>query len=134
MTLRSLRIFTKNFLQKLQYFLVIDDTYAWDNPSLFKKNLSEKDEKLILTIDDMIRYGKLQYDVNREAAKISALSSEKVDIYEYLTDEEVLPCNPRQIIEQAKFTYPPLGTTFEKQTKTIEEQREKQIKNIEDQG
>ena len=82
----------------------------------------------------MIRYGKLQYDVNREAAKISALSSEKIDIYEYLTDEEVLPCNPRQIIEQAQFTYSPLGNTFEKQAKTIEEQKEKQIKTIEDQG
>ena len=81
LTLKSLRIFTKNFLQKSQYFLVIDDTYAWDNPSRFKKNLSEKVEKLILTIDDTIRYGKLQYDVNREAAKISALSSEKIDIY-----------------------------------------------------
>ena len=62
-----------------------------------------------MTIDDKIRDEKLQYDINREAAKISALSSGKIDKYEYLTGEEVLPFNQRQIIEQAKFTYSPLG-------------------------
>ena len=40
--------------------------------------------------------------------------------------------NQQQIIEQAKFTYSPLGTAFEKQTKTIEDQGEKQIKAIHD--
>ena len=60
---------------------------------------------------------KLQYDINREASKISALSSGKIDKYEYLTDEEILPSNQQQIIEQAKFTYSPLGKAFEKQTK-----------------
>ena len=38
-----------------------------------------------------IRYEKLQYDMNREAAKISALSSGKIDKHEYLTGEEILP-------------------------------------------
>ena len=44
------------------------------------------------------------------------------DKYEYLIDEEILPCNQSRIIEQAKFTYFPLGKTFEKQIKTTEEQ------------
>ena len=58
---------------------------------------------------------KLQYDINGEAAKISALSSDKIDKYEYLTGEEILPSNQQQIIEPAKFTYSPLEKAFEKQ-------------------
>ena len=85
-----------------------------------------------MTIDDQIKSEKLQYDINRESAKISALSSSKFDKYEYLTGEEILPSNKQKIIEQAKFTYSPLGKTFEKQTKTIEDQGEKQIKAIQD--
>ena len=57
-----------------------------------------------MTIDDKIRDEKLQYDINREAAKISALSSRKIDKYEYLTGEEILPSDQSRIIEQAKFT------------------------------
>ena len=53
-----------------------------------------------MTLEDQIRDEKLQYDIYREAAKISALSSGKTDKYEYLTGEEVLPSN-QQIIEQA---------------------------------
>ena len=87
-----------------------------------------------MTIEDQIKDEKLQYGINREAAKISALSSGKIDKYEYLTGDEILPSNQRQIIEQAKFTYSPLGKAFEKQTKTIENQEEKQTKTIEDQG
>ena len=83
-----------------------------------------------MTIDDQIKYEKLQYDVNREAAKISALSSGEFNKYEYLTGEEILPSNKQQIIEQAKFTYSPLGKAFEKQTKSIKDQGEKQIKAI----
>ena len=75
-----------------------------------------------MTIDDKIRDEKLQYDINREAAKISALSSGKIDKYEFLTVEEILPPDQRRMIEQAKFTYSPLGKAFVKQTKTIEEQ------------
>ena len=81
-----------------------------------------------------MRDKKLQYDINREAAKTSALSSGKIDQYEYLTGEEIFPSNQRQIIEQAKFSHSPLGKDFEKQTKTIEHQGEKQIKAIEDHG
>ena len=83
-----------------------------------------------MTINDQIRDEKLQYDINREAAKISALSSGKIHKYEYLTGEEILPSNQQQIIEQAKFTYSPLGKAFEKQIKTIEDQGGKQVKAL----
>ena len=79
-----------------------------------------------------IRDEKLQYDINREAAKISALSSGKIHKYEYLTGEDILPSNQQQIIEQAKFTYSPLGKAFEKQIKTTEDQGEKQVNALED--
>ena len=62
-----------------------------------------------MTIEDQIRDAKLQYDFNREAAKISSLSSGKIDKYEYLTGEEILLSKQQQVIEQAKFTYSPLG-------------------------
>ena len=80
-----------------------------------------------MTINDQIRDEKLQYDINREAAKISALSSGKIHKYEYLTGEDILPSNQHQIIEQARFTYSPLGNSFEKQIKTIEDQGQKQV-------
>ena len=79
-----------------------------------------------MIVEDQIRDEKLQYDINREAAKISALSSGKIDKYEYFTGEEILPSNQQQRIEQGKFNYSPLGKAFEKQTKTIEDQGEKQ--------
>ena len=85
-----------------------------------------------MTIEDQIKDEKLQYDINREAAKISALSSGKLDKYEYLTGEEILPSNQQQIIQQAKFNYSPLGKALEKQRKTIEYQGEKQVKAIQD--
>ena len=87
-----------------------------------------------MTIDDKIKDENLQYDINREAAKISALTSGKNDKYEYSTSEEILPSNQRQIIEQAKFTYYPLGKAFKKQIKTIENQGAKQIKALEEHG
>ena len=69
-----------------------------------------------MAIDDKIRDEKLQHDVNREAAKISRLSSRKIDKYECLTGEEIFPSNQIQIIEQAKFAYSALVKAFEKQT------------------
>ena len=69
-----------------------------------------------MTIDDMIGDEKLHYDINREAAKISGLSSGKIDKYEYLTGEEILASNQRQIIKQDKLAYYPLQKPFEKQT------------------
>ena len=84
-----------------------------------------------MTIEDQIKDEKLQYDINREAAKISALSSAKLDKYEYLSCEEILPSNQQHIIQQAKFNYSPLGKTLEKQVKTIKDQGEKQIVALE---
>ena len=84
-----------------------------------------------MAINDQVRDEKLQYDINWEAAKISALSSGKIHKYEYLTGEDILPSNQQQIIEQTKFTYSPLGKAFEKQIKTIEDQGQKQIGALE---
>ena len=84
-----------------------------------------------MTINDQIRNEQLQYDINREAAKISALSSGKSHKCEYLTGEDILPSNQQQIIEQAKFTYSSLGKAFEKQTKANEDQGKKQVDALE---
>ena len=75
--------------------------------------------KLITAIDDKINDEKLWYDINREAAKISTLSTVKVDKYEYLTDEKILPSDQTRVTEQAKFTYSPLRKAFEKQINKI---------------
>ena len=83
-----------------------------------------------MTINDQIRDEKLQYDINRKAAKITALSSGKIHKYEYLSGKDILPSNQQQIIEQAKFTYSPSGKAFEKQIKTIEDQGETQVKTL----
>ena len=61
----------------------------------------------IMTINDQVRDQKLGYDVNRKEAKISALSSDNFHRYKYLTDKEILRSNKQQIIDQARFTYPP---------------------------
>ena len=127
--MNKLRINFKTFMNlytkctaKPYSFLVIDVTLASDNPLRF------------MTIDDKIRDEKLEYDIQREAAKISALSFGKLDKYEYLTGEEILSSDQRRVVEQAKFTYSPLGKALEKQTRTIAGQHKKQIKAIEDHG
>ena len=83
-----------------------------------------------MTLDDKIIYENLQHDINRKTGKIPALLSWKIDKYKYLTGEEILPSNQREIIEQTKFLYSLLRKAFEKRTKTIEDQGEKQIKAI----
>ena len=83
-----------------------------------------------MTINDQIRDEKLQHDINREGAKISALSSDKIQKYKHLTVEDILPSNQQQIIEQTKFTYSPLAKTFDKQLKTIEYQGQKQVEAL----
>ena len=85
-----------------------------------------------MIINNQIRDERLQYDINKEGAKISALSSGKIEKYEYLTGNEILPSNQQQIIEQAKFTYSPFRRAFEKQIKTIEDQGEKQVEALKD--
>ena len=84
-----------------------------------------------MTINDQIRDENLQYDINGEAAKISALSSGKIYKYEYLTGADILPSNQQQIIGQARLTYSPLGKAFEKQIKTIEDKGQKQTDVLE---
>ena len=83
-----------------------------------------------MTINDQIRDEKLQFDINREAAKIPALSSGKIDKYEYLAGEEILPPNQQQIFEQAKFTYSLLEKAFENKIRTIEDRVKKQVKAL----
>ena len=80
-----------------------------------------------MTINDQIKDEKLQYNINREAAKISALSSGKLHKHEYLTGEDILPSSQQQTIEQTKFTYSPLGKAFDRQIKAIEDQGKKQV-------
>ena len=80
----------------------------------------------------MIRLGMKNYNmILIKAAKISALPSGKIHKYEYLTGEDILPFNQQQIIEQARFTYSPLGKAFQKQIKTIEDQGQKKVDALE---
>ena len=83
-----------------------------------------------MTINDQIRDERIQYDINREAVKISALSSGKIRKYEYLTGEDILPFNQQQITEQAKFTYYPFGKAFEKQIEIIEGQKQVDVLKV----
>ena len=81
-----------------------------------------------MTIKDEIKDQKLQYNINRQATKISAILSGKIDKYEFLTGEEILPPDQRGVIEQARFAYSSLGKAFGKQTKTIGEQGKNRLK------
>ena len=87
-----------------------------------------------MTIDDQIKDKKLQCDIKREAAKISALSSGKIGKYEYLTGEEILPSNQKQIIDQVNLIIHLLERLLK--TKQIklnikEKNKSKQLKNME---
>ena len=81
---------------------------------------------------DTIRDEKLQYDVNSEAVKTSAILSGKTDKYEYFTGEEILPPDQRRVIEQGNFTFSQLWKALERQIRTIEDQGRKKIKAVED--
>ena len=116
MTLKTLWIFTKNSIAKQYSYLVIDAILASDNPLSFRTNLSKRILKLIMTIDDKLRDKKMEYDINRKAGKISALSSGKIDKYEYITVEEIFS----------------IGKSFWKTNKNVEEQGENQMKTIKD--
>ena len=67
--------------------MFIYTTLTSDNPTWF---LLETIQKLIMTTDDKIRDEKLQCNINRQTAKISALQSGQIDKYEYLTHEEII--------------------------------------------
>ena len=62
-----------------------------------------------------MQHKKIKYNIEKEAAKISSLSSYKIDIFEYLTGLEILTSDQRRSTEQAKFLYSPLEKPFEKQ-------------------
>ena len=94
--------------------MVNDTTLPLYNPLRFRKIFLKYVYNIIITINNQIRDKKLQYDINREAAKISVLSSGKINKYEYFTSEEILPSNQKQIIEQAKFAYSSLDKDFGK--------------------
>ena len=100
-------------------FLVNDTTLPSDDPLRFRKNLLKW---YTVNHDDQVRDEKLKDNIKREAAKKSALSSRKIDKYEYLTSDEILPSNQKQMIGKAKFTYSLLGQAFENQIKTTEDQ------------
>ena len=93
-------------------FLTIDTTLPADNSLRFRENLLKSLIKMTLTdepkiFDKKIKGNKAQYDLDRVAAKISALSSKEVDKYEYLTGED-LGYKP-SVVEKAKLEYSPLG-------------------------
>ena len=123
----------KKYTAEPYSFLVNDTALLSDNLLRFRKSLFGIIYNKTITTEDQIRNEKLKYDINIEAAKTSALSSGKIDKYEYLTGEEILASNQQQIIEQAKFTYSPLVKAFNKKTKTIEDQA-KTIKDKKEQS
>ena len=84
-----------------------------------------------MIINDQIKDEKIQYDINRETFKISALSSGNIHEYEYLTSEDILRSNQQQVTQQVRFTYSLLGKAFKKQIKTIEDQSQKQVEVLE---
>lgn len=74
-------------------------------------------QKVIMTTDEIIRDEKVQYYINREAVNIYTLLSGTIDEYKYFAGKEIWPPQQSRIIEQARFTYPPLGKTFNKKNK-----------------
>ena len=105
-----------NFFKKCtanHIFLLIDSAVASDNPLSFRQSLLERMWKPIITIDDKIRNEKLQYNINRDTAKISAIPSGKINKYQYLTGEETWPSSRSQITKKAKFTYSSLRKALE---------------------
>ena len=94
------------------------------------ERILKRTEKLIMTIDDKIRGEKLQYNINREPAKILSGNFKR----EYLKSEERLSPGQKRVAEQAKFTYSLFGKAFEKQIKIIEDQGRKEIDAITNQN
>ena len=78
-----------------------------------------------MAIDGSIKNGQLKYDILREAEKITALLSSKIDKYEYVTCEELLPLYPSKLIGNAKLTYSPLGKALKKLLRTKNKEKKK---------
>lgn len=81
---------------------------------------------MIITVDERIRDEKLRCDIiNREASKLSALLLGKTNKYEYVRAEKTLPLDQSRIIEKAKFIYPPVEKACKKQSKVVNNHRDK---------
>ena len=117
-------------------FLTIDSKLPASDPLRFRKEMTIKIKKMTITdqikiLNKKIMQNEAQYNLDRIAAKISALSSNNLDKYEYLTGED-LGLKPNTN-EQAKFEYSPLGKTFNKRL-SEEDKKEglfKRLENIE---
>ena len=90
---------------------------------VLEKNILERIQKRIIN-GDKIRHGKLQYNINKETIKTAALSSSKIDKYEYLTGIEMLLSEESRTREQAKFIYSPLEQVLEKKQKRLKTKEE----------
>ena len=108
----------RNSAKEPYSFFTIDTTLTADNSMTFRKNFSDSLlYKMTLTeqvkiLDDNIKANQAQYDLDGEAAKISALSSKELDKYEYLTGEDL--GYKVDVIQRAKFEYSPLVEAFNK--------------------
>ena len=80
---------------------------------------------MIITVDERIRDEKLRCDINGEASKLSALLLGKINKYEYVRAEKTLPLDQSRIIEKAKFIYPPVEKACKKQSKVVNNHRDK---------
>ena len=107
-------------------FFVNDTTLPSDNPLRFRCNLLGRTWNVIMVIDEKIR--DKQKNIYREAAKISPLSSDKIDKYEYLTTKEILSSASNQMIEQAKFTYFLLKKHLENKQKELKSMEKIKLK------
>ena len=90
--------------------------------------------KQIKILDNKIRSNQAQYDLDKQNAKISPLSSGELDKYEYLTGEDL--GYKADVVQKAKFEYPPLGQVFNnglKSLKNTEDKPDNQLKAIKDQ-
>ena len=113
-------------------FLTIDTTLPSSNPLRFRKKVTLAVTDQIKILNRKIKQNESQYVLDRNAAKISALSSNNLDKYEYLTGED-LGLKP-STVEQAKFEYSPLGKVFNKGL-SEEDKKEgilKRLENIKD--
>ena len=106
----------RKFTNKLYNFSTIDTISPASNPLRFRKiyliliKMTVTDQIKIL--DRKIMQNEAQYDLDRKAAEMSALFSNNLDKYEYLTGKD-LGLKP-STVEQVKFEYSPLGKTFNK--------------------
>ena len=96
----------KNCNNQSYYFLVNDTTFPSYDILRFRKYLLQelvlsKIQKVIKAIEKKIKHQKLQYNIDREAAKTLALSSRKINKYECLTDDEILTFDQSKKIKQA---------------------------------